>query len=799
MARTATGRLREEVSERSLFSASPPATLLDTAKADAPGAVVSLRRVDIGTASVKRRLTVIRRLVSDPLEAVRQAVSTEVDRGTIFLVLAVLFVGGSVAYFAASGEPAFSALIASAVALAVLSLLARSHRRTLMVLLTALTVVLGVLAAKIETWRAGTAMLGSEISTRLTGRVVKMEHQANGRVRLTIDVIATQRPRLRYAPDRIRVSARKVPEGVVSGAEVMGFVRLMPPTGPVRPGSYDYSFESYFDGIGASGFFLSGPDLVSTPTNPTFASRLSAAVENARAALAARIGDRIGGVEGEIAAALIVGVRAGIPKSVNEAMRRTGLAHILSISGLHMALVAATIMIALRGGLALLPDFSSRRPVKKYAALIALLAIAAYLLISGAEVAAQRSFIMLAVMLTAVIVDRAALSMRNLAIAAILVVAWSPHEAIGPSFQMSFAATAALIAAYAAWSGRKSRRIAPPSRPLALRVARAGFYYLAGLAMTSLIAGTATSLYGAYHFQRVSALGLGANLAAMPVVSALVMPFAVMGMITMPFGLDGPFLDIMGMGIAAMIAIAEWFSELSSPDTVGVIPSTSVAVLTLALVVATLFTTWLRIAAIPLLALGLFLISGRDTPDVLISEDGRLAALRLDGDRLAINRSRPNAFTMENWQRALRAAEITQPHREPFSAVEASAADAPFHCEGGLCIAINSDGIAVAHSENATNARRACAFASVIVINDATAHDPCASGRDVAVITKRDLATHGSAEVFFGNWNSATIINFAVPGPYRPWHTQRKFSREARGLPPYVRGERAYKERAKVD
>ncbi|MET0574476.1 MAG: ComEC/Rec2 family competence protein, partial [Mesorhizobium sp.] len=259
--------------------------------------------------------------------------------------------------------------------------------------------MLGLLIAKFESWRAGTKVIGTEISTRLTGRVVLIEHQANGRVRLTIDVTVTARPVLRYAPDRVCVSAPNTGWGSLP----VGVARLRPPSGPVRPDSYDFSFESYFDGIGANGFFLSGPDLVEASATPGFAARLLAAVENAHATLARHIRERIGGVEGEIAAGLVVGVRAGIPEPVNEALRRTGLAHILSISGLHMALVAATIMGTLRAGFALFPDFASQRPVKKYAASAALVAIAVYLFISDSAVAAERSFIMLAVMLTALL------------------------------------------------------------------------------------------------------------------------------------------------------------------------------------------------------------------------------------------------------------------------------------------------------------------------------------------------------------------------------------------------------------
>jgi len=158
------------------------------------------------------------------------------------------------------------------------------------------------------------------------------------------------------------------------------------------------------------------------------------------------------GAEGEIAAALIVGVRAGIPDEINEAMRRTGIYHIISISGLHMALVAGTIMVCCAAPSRCSRNFSARRPVKKYAPPPHFSSIAAYLIISGIVVAAERSFIMLAVMLIAVLFDRAALTMRNLAISAIAVILVSPHEGGRPSFQMSFAATAALVGAYASWA-----------------------------------------------------------------------------------------------------------------------------------------------------------------------------------------------------------------------------------------------------------------------------------------------------------------------------------------------------------
>lgn len=789
-----------DASERSFFTAAQDDLLLPTPeKRDAvQGTVADVPDGDDRSSKYLPALPRWKTLLSklDGRAALRDAIGVEIDRGAPFLLVPVLLAGGAIAYFTASAEPLPYTLPASAAVLAILAVASRSRRWLQTTLAAILIVVLGALLAQVETWRAGTKVLGSEISTRLTGRVVLMEHQASGRVRLTIDVIATERPVLRYAPDRIRASARKVPPDIVAGSEISGIVRLRPPTGPVRPDSYDFSFESYFDGIGANGFFLKGPELVELPAAPLPHARFSSAVENARSTLAGHIRDRIGGVEGEIAAALVVGVRAGIPEEVNEALRRTGLAHILSISGLHMALVAATIMGTLRAGFALFPDFASRRPVKKYAAAFALFAIAAYLFISGGEVAAQRSFIMLAVMLSALLFDRAALTMRNLAIAAIAVIIWSPHEVAGPSFQMSFAATAALIGAYAAWSERRAGRFpATPSKGTsATGLARKIAYYAAGLAMTSLIAGAATTLYGIYHFQRVSPLSLAANLAAMPVVSAVVMPSAVLGMVAMPFGLDGPIFDVMGRGLAAMIAIAEWFSERSPVDAVGIVPPGAVIVLTIALVIATLATTWLRIAAVPLLIAGLIWISARETPDVLISEDGKLVAMPFGDGELAVNGSRPSSFTVENWQRVLQTETLRKPANQLLDAeaVLSGNTEKPFLCDGGLCLARHRSGVVVAHAENAAVASLACRSARLIVIDDATAGNPCTEN-GVTVITKRDLARKGSAEVFLPAENGVAIAvaDFAISEPYRPWHTQRRFSREARGIAPYRREARA--------
>lgn len=686
---------------------------------------------------------------------------------------------GAILYFRMAGEPSMLPLAALFAVLAPLTLATRSRPAISLALAALLFCVMGALFAKLETLRRSTAMLGGEISTQLTGEVTGIERLASGRVRLTLDVLSTARPELRYAPERVRVTARRLPDDAAPGAVVSGLVRLMPPSGPVRPGSYDFSFESYFDGVGASGFFMRDPVVADVPPKSGLLDRLGRGVERVRVGVADRVAARIGGAEGQIAAALMVGIRAGIPEDINDALRRSGIYHMISISGLHMALVAGTIMGLMRAGLALAPGFSSRRPVKKLAAATALLGLSLYLFISGAEVAAQRSFIMLAVMLTAVLFDRAALTMRNLAISALIVLVWSPHEAMGPSFQMSFAATAALVGAYAMWAQHRARRERAPVRHgFARRVFGASLKAMAGLAATSIVAGGATAVYSAYHFQQMPSLGLFTNLTAMPVVSVIVMPFGVLAALAMPFGLDGPLLDVMGRGIGLTVAIAGWFSERSPIDIVGPVAPAAVVVFTLALVIAALTTTWLRLAALPFaLCSLLLLLRGGPAPVVLVSEDARLAGAALADGRIAVNRARPNAFTIDNWQRATLADTIVKP----------GGADG-FVCADGLCrISEPTTGLTLAHAADVAAARRACGSAFLIVVDDATASDVC--GGHAVEVTKRDLARRGGVAVYTQQRQGGEpefTLRYAVGEPYRPWHDHRRFSREARGLPPYM-------------
>ena len=338
-------------------------------------------------------------------------------------------------------------------------------------------------------------------------------------------------------------------------------------------------------------------------------------------------------VAGALAVALIVGDRSAIPPEVTEVLRTTGLAHILAISGLHMALFSGAVFFVVRAGLALMREVSDTKPIDLWAAGAALAAAAFYLAISGASVATQRAFVMTALVLAGRMAGRRALTLRNAAIAALLILLPAPESLLDPGFQMSFAAVIALIAAYEGLRG------AGLGRGLAERggwPGQAGRLLLYGGAVfsTTVIAGLATAPFAAFHFQRVVDYGLVANLVAVPLTSFWIMPLGLLGYLLMPLGLEHLALQPMGWGIALVdrvaAAVAGW------PGAVTNVPAMPVA----AVVAMALGGLWLalwrrpwRLAGLVAIAAGVWLTLAVAPPDLLVDGEGRSVAVRID-DRL---------------------------------------------------------------------------------------------------------------------------------------------------------------------
>ncbi|RYE71571.1 MAG: ComEC/Rec2 family competence protein, partial [Oxalobacteraceae bacterium] len=329
------------------------------------------------------------------------------------------------------------------------------------------------------------------------------------------------------------------------GTLVIGPARLSPPFSATRPGGYDFARDIYFHEIGASGFVLGTIKSTPAPTDGGWWLSYAAAIARMRDAIDARIRQVLSGDARAIASALLTGKRDAITADVNDAMFVSGLGHVLSISGYHMAIVAGAVFFVVRGLLALFPSLVAGAPIKKWAALAALFAAAFYLLLSGAEVATQRSFLMTAVVLIGVMVDRRAITFRTLALAALAVLIIAPEVVVHPGFQMSFAATLALVALV---EGGAPLLLAKPDQSSVGRAAMWGGREIMVLALASLVAGLATMPYAAFHFHRAAPFGVLANLLAMPVVSFWVMPSGLFGLLAIPFGFDGVFWRMMELG-----------------------------------------------------------------------------------------------------------------------------------------------------------------------------------------------------------------------------------------------------------
>ena len=255
-------------------------------------------------------------------------------------------------------------------------------------------------------------------------------------------------------PVRVRVTTAKVVAGLQAGDPVRLRATLQPPSGPALPGGYDFARHAWFDQLGAVGYTWTAPKRDTGLGTPPLSLRLWAHVERLRRAIGGRITAALPGETGAIANALITGERGGIPEETTNAFRDSGLLHILSISGLHMAIMAGSVFFLVRLMLAAVPAIALRYPIKKWAAVVAMLGAVAYLLISGSSFATVRSTIMISIMFLAVLLDRPALALRNVVLAAILILIVFPESLLDVGFQMSFAAVVALISVYEAFARR---------------------------------------------------------------------------------------------------------------------------------------------------------------------------------------------------------------------------------------------------------------------------------------------------------------------------------------------------------
>ncbi len=682
-------------------------------------------------------------------ERIRPWLAAETDVGRLFPWLPVAFGSGIVLYFAAGHEPSRAAALGLAAAAAVAVLLARRHAVAFPVLLAVAAASAGFATATVRNAIVAHPVLQRPLgSVQLSGFVeTREERERTDRIVLRIHHIDAGR--LDAPPDRVRLSIKRGTAPAV-GAFVEMKARLSPPLQPLRPGGYDFARDLYFQGIGASGFALGAIRPAEAPAPPGLWLRYAAVIQGMRDGVDARIRAVLPGDAGSIASALITGKRDAISTPVNDAMYISSLAHVLSISGYHMAVVAGVVFFIIRAGLALIPAVASRYPIKKWAAIAALAASTFYLLLSGAEVATQRSYLMIAVVLVGVLADRPALTLRTLALSALAVLLLAPEAVVHPSFQMSFAATLALIALY----GHGLPRLLPStSTSLGARVALWGGREIVGLILASTVAGLATTPYAAYHFHRLAPYGVLANLLAMPIVSAWVMPTGMVALILMPFGLDGVMWKLMGSGIDWMDTVALWVASL--PGAVGRMAAFGAGPLMLAtagLLVVCLLRTPLRWAGMALLLIATIWAVRTPQPDIYVAGDGQSFAVRTDG-RLAVLRTGSDSFAAKDWLAA-----DADPHTGKERELRA-----PFACDDAGCTVRLADGGIVAVALTAEAFEEDCRRAAV-VLSPRTAPPDCAT-----TVVDRNAWRQRGATTLRRN-GTGFAVNIARPaGEERPW------------------------------
>lgn len=627
------------------------------------------------------------------------------------LWLPVLMGTGIGLYFAVGEEPPLwlgPAALLGAV-LAALAAWRRGRHGTVAIACVALA--LGFAAAQLQSWLVAAPVLERRLGpVNIEGRLVAIDPLPEG-ARVVVAPAHIDRLAPEHLPARLRLRLRHAEDGLLPGDWIRIKAMLLPPPGPAMPGAYDFQRRAWFDRLGAVGFALGAPQQIEAPAGEG-AGWWRHAVEALRTRVTQRIRAVLPDSSGAIAGALIAGETHAIAPEDAGAFRDAGLAHILVIAGLHMGMVAGIAFFVLRAFFALIPAVALRYNTKKWAAALTLLVIFVYMLLSGATVSSRRAFVMTGLALLAVLVDRLSLSPRAVAFAAAAIMLMTPEAATGPSFQMSFAAVACLVAFYEAMRPRLSawHLHAGPLRRAVL--------YLVAISFTTIVTTLATAPFTIYHFNRFPVYSITANALAVPITGFWVMPWAIVAVLLMPLHLEALPLIMMSKGIAAISAIAHHVTAW--PGAVVTMPSMSATSLGLTgfgglwLCIWLGRWRWLGLAPIVLGLFGLVLIR---PPDLLVSDNARLIAVRApDGAYLPSSR-RGAKLVEETWTRRA-AAELGAAW--PASG---SLGDGALQCDALVC-RYRIRGRVVALLRNGSALAAACDGAD-LVVSPVAVHGAC--------------------------------------------------------------------------
>lgn len=614
----------------------------------------------------------------------RATTDFDVERERWFLWVPPVFALGIAAYFKLLFEPGLATALLPLAGLLLMTWMLRRSPWIVVVQISAIAAA-GFAAAKLRTETVRAPVLVQSLrAAEVEGVVEQIERRANGSQRVTMRVRQISGLPAEWTPRRIRIRLGKTAPGFELGQMIIVRARLAPPPPPVIPRGYDFARAAYFQGIGAVGYALSPPKLAPVQVASSGLDAVWLWLQELRADIGRKIEAALPGETGVIANALMTGERSGISEETSDLYRDAGIFHILSISGLHMAIMGGSVFALVRFTLAAFPAIALRFPIKKWAAVAATLATFGYLLISGGAYPTIRSFIMITVMFFAIFLDRPAIALRNVALAALLILVALPESLFNVGFQLSFAAVIALVAAYEAHRARTQRRrrlglIMPPATGL-LRWLSLVWALLIGAIATTVIAGTATAPFAAFHFHTAQVYSVLTNMLAIPVSNLIVMPAALAAFVMMPLGLEALPLAVMGWGVDVMTWSAREVSSLTGA--VVAIPSFSETALHLMIFGGLWLLLWRRAwrwCGLVLFIAGLWLATDARRPAVLISRDAAVVAVRGPDGGLSARRARRGAFELGRWL------EHDGDTRQPKQAWHQRGRSSPFRCDLDGC------------------------------------------------------------------------------------------------------------------
>lgn len=689
------------------------------------------------------------------------------ERSRWFLWLPVLLGSGVAIYFLLPTEPPLLTLrLATAATAAALLAVSRLEFWRLP--------LIGILAVLAGLWLATerTVSLAAPVLQRpsgavwIEGRVIEAEPRDRGH-RVLLDRLVIGGLQEDETPQRVRISVPRDGVTLWPGDRIRIRALLTPPPEPAMPGAFDFARYAWFRQIGAVGYAISTPETMPSSAPDGWREKIMLSMSSWRQDLTRRLAEQAEGPGGAIAIALMTGVRGPIPDGIDEAFRDSGLAHILSISGLHLTLVAGILFFVIRALLALSPYLALHYPIKKWAAVAALIGAVAYTLISGTAIPTLRALVMVALALLAVILDRRAVTLRSVTWAALFLLVLWPESLLDPGFHMSFAAVAALVATFEVLAPRLTRW---RSQAGAMRIV---LLWLLGTMAASLVAGLGSSLFAAYHFNRVAEYALIANLLASPLVSFLIMPLAILAAVLLPLGLEALALVPMVWAVDLLIMIADWVAGW--PNAVGHVPAmplwglASITLGGLWLCIWQRQWRWLGVMGLVMGAISPWLVA---RPDMLLSHDGRMSAVRASDGRYYISgRVPPSSFTGESWWERLGA-----PPLHPWPTLRRNetegriGADGSLRCDPAGC-AWRYDGFLIALPKQPKAIAEDCRNADAVIALQMPIRYRCPSAR--IVIDRFDLWRSGAHAVWLDRETGMRVVTVAETRGRRPWVVPR--------------------------